>query len=61
MDAYTNLTDDVLQLIRVSDDVNLRKSQALIKAFNTRNLYRFVAQTTPFTYNIPEVRNNMSR
>ncbi|XP_025116249.1 deoxynucleoside triphosphate triphosphohydrolase SAMHD1-like [Pomacea canaliculata] len=55
MDAYTNLTDDVLQLIRVSDDVNLRKSQALIKALNTRNLYRFVAQTKPFTYNIPEI------
>lgn len=46
-DAYTNLTDDVLQLIRVSDDPLLEESQELLKAFDSRNLYRCVAQSNP--------------
>lgn len=46
-DAYTNLTDDVLQLIRVSDDPILEESQELLKAFDSRNLYRCVAQSNP--------------
>lgn len=56
MHAYTNLTDDVLQMIRVSEDKRLKKSQELIKALYSRNLYAFVDQTKPFTlHNVPEV------
>lgn len=47
MHAYTNLTDDVLQVIRVSKDPQLAESRELLKAFDSRDLFRCVAESKP--------------
>jgi len=45
MSAYTLLTDEILLLIEMSRDQNLKQSQELLQRIYTRDLYKFVGQT----------------
>lgn len=47
MDAYSHLTDDVLTLIEVSTDPNLRTARELLQRVKCRQLYKFIGETQP--------------
>jgi hypothetical protein len=47
MVAYTNLTDSVLDLIRLDPRPELAKAQELLKKIDKRQLYKCIGQTRP--------------
>ena len=47
MEAFTWLTDNVIQQIMSSDDPNLEESKRILKQIQTRQLYRFIGQIPP--------------
>ena len=47
MAAYSKLNDSVLDMIMFSSDPALRPAQQMIHRIETRQLYKYIAQTAP--------------
>ena len=47
MTAYSKLNDSVLNMIMFSRCPNLRPAQEIIHRIETRQLYKYIAQTAP--------------
>lgn len=59
LDVYRYLDDSIIQIITISDDVQLKKAQDYLGRVRTRNLYPIVGMNST-GYEIP-IKNGLSK